>query len=147
MLEFISNLDIFKSNADCIVNPVNTEGIMGKGLALAFKKNYPYMFIDYKKNCDNNTLLIGKLHFFYENNKVICNFPTKKRWVDNSKLEYIELGLIELRKQILEQEIKSITIPKLGCGLGNLEWKDVCNLIITNLDNLDCKIIIIGEKG
>ena len=33
--------DIFNSGADCLVNTVNCEGYMGKGIAYQFKMRYP----------------------------------------------------------------------------------------------------------
>lgn len=92
MIEYIEG-DIFESPAQVIVNTVNTVGVMGKGLALAFKKRYPDMFERYKQACDNDALTIGKLMLFYEADHWLLLFPTKKHWRNPSKLEYIEAGL------------------------------------------------------
>lgn len=43
--------DIFSSPSKIIVNTVNTVGVMGKGVALEFKKRYPDMFLSYKSLC------------------------------------------------------------------------------------------------
>lgn len=117
--------DILKSDADCLVNTVNCEGYMGKRLAYQFKLKYPQNNIDYVKACNNKTLTIGKLHFFAENGRLIINFPTKDKWREKSKMEYIEKGLDELSNLILNLNIKSIAIPPLGCGNGGLKWEEV----------------------
>lgn len=122
------------SKAEAIINPVNCVGVSGKGLALQFKESYPLNYRHYREACESGKLKIGRVHVFstgMENPKYIINFPTKNHWREKSKLEYIELGLEDLKKQILNRKIKSIALPKLGCGLGGLSWKDVKPLIIS----------------
>ena len=132
MLEITSG-DILKSNAHCLVNTVNCEGFMGKGIAYQFKKTFPNNNEDYIKACQTGKLRIGTLHFFQEDNKLIINFPTKDRWREKSKINYIQLGMKELSKLIIEKDIKSIAIPPLGCGNGGLKWSDVENIITTEM--------------
>ena len=136
MLKIIENGNIFNSNCDFLVNPVNTVGIMGKGLALEFKKKFPNNFIKYQKFCKDNSFDIGKLLIVKENNKSIINFPTKKHWKNKSEYEYIEKGLEKLKKAIENYNIKSIAFPKLGCGLGGLEW----NIVFSMLKKLEKEI-------
>lgn len=133
--------DIFYSKADVLINPVNLMGIMGKGLALAFKEKFPINYLKYKKACENNLLDIGKLHIttaIHNNtNQHIINFPTKRHWKDKSSLEDIQKGLYALKKFLLiNPQIKTIAIPALGCGLGNLDWNIVKNEIITILSEV-----------
>lgn len=128
--------DIFKSKAFAIVNPVNCVGVMGKGLALQFKKNYPQNYLEYKKHCDSGSLEIGKCFSFFENNKLIVNFPTKNHWKDQSTYSYIKLGLIALERHIEHYKIESIAIPKLGCGLGGLNFAIVKPMIVETLSKL-----------
>lgn len=92
MIKYI-NGDIFDSPAQVIVNTVNTVGVMGKGLALAFKQRYPKMFDQYKTVCEKNLLTVGKLMLFYEADHWILLFPTKTDWRKPSQLSYIESGL------------------------------------------------------
>lgn len=145
--------DIFKANTEAIVNPVNCVGVMGKGLALEFRKRFPHNFREYKWECDNNLLHTGEMcvtgPYIESNGKLfanypmyIINFPTKKHWRNPSKLIYIDEGLITLAKTIEEYEIKSIAIPALGVGNGGLDWKDVRSMIEYRLQNSTAKIII-----
>ena len=120
MLTFITG-DLLESSADCLVNTVNCEGYMGKGIAYQFKLKYPNNNKDYVKACKNKSLTVGKLHYFIEDNKVIINFPTKDKWRQKSKVEYIINGLNELVKLLPQLNIKSIAIPPLGCGNGGLK--------------------------
>jgi O-acetyl-ADP-ribose deacetylase (regulator of RNase III) len=130
--------NIFDSKMQIIVNPVNCVGVMGKSLALGFKNRYPKMFKDYFKRCCNKELKIGRPYLF-EN---ILNFPTKKHWKDNSKIEDIELGLEYFVNNYSKMNIKSIAFPMLGCGLGGLKWANVKESMEKYLGKLDIEIEI-----
>ncbi|MDZ5003293.1 Appr-1-p processing protein [Clostridium perfringens] len=121
--------DLLKSNAKALVNTVNCEGYMGKGIAYQFKMKYPRNNEDYVKACKNGSLTVGKMHYFNEDGKIIINFPTKNKWRAKSKIEYIESGLNALVKLIFQLNITSIAIPPLGSGNGGLIWADVKALI------------------
>lgn len=121
--------DLLKSSAVALVNTVNCEGYMGKGIAYQFKLQYPENNIDYVKACKNGTLKIGNLHHYFEKDKIIINFPTKDRWREKSKIDYIYKGLDELLKLIESLAINSIAIPPLGSGNGGLVWNDVKKII------------------
>ncbi|MBK1792513.1 type II toxin-antitoxin system antitoxin DNA ADP-ribosyl glycohydrolase DarG [Persicirhabdus sediminis] len=130
----ITSGDLLRAEADALVNTVNCVGVMGKGIALQFKKKWPAAFKDYKKICDHKELRPGTMHV-YELGKLaekpyyIINFPTKDHWRGKSKVTYITDGLKELVATIQELGIKSIAIPPLGCGNGGLEWGLVHKLI------------------
>lgn len=141
MIEYIEG-DIFESPAQVIVNTVNTVGVMGKGLALAFKKRYPDMFERYKQACDNDSLTIGKLMLFYEADHWLLLFPTKKHWRNPSKLEYIEAGLAKFVSSYAVKSITSVAFPRLGCGNGGLNWEEVRPLMERYLSPLPIDIYI-----
>ena len=117
--------NIFDSECEFLVNPVNCVGVMGKGLALQFKNLFPNNFNKYRKFCLENKLSIGKLLITVEENKKTINFPTKIHWSNPSKLEYIIVGLQKLKIAIEKFNIKSVAIPKIGAGLGGLPWEIV----------------------
>lgn len=144
MINFVKG-DILLSNDEAIINPVNIVGVMGKGLALQFKEKYPLNFKLYHNACKNNKVQIGKMYATRENNKIIINFPTKKHWRNPSKIEYINSGLDSLILLIQQNNIKSVSIPPLGCGCGGLNWDEVKQLIIQKLSILDNVIINIYE--
>lgn len=134
--------NIFESNAQVLVNTVNTVGVMGKGLALQFKKLYPEMFASYQKLCDNKSLSIGKLQIYRTPNKWILNFPTKADWRQPSKIEYIELGLQKFVANYELQGVSSISFPMLGCGNGNLEWSVAKPIMEKYLKNLPMEVFV-----
>lgn len=141
MIEYIKG-DIFESPAQVIVNTVNTVGVMGKGLALSFKKRYPKMFDRYKIACEKKQLTIGKLMLFYEPDHWLLLFPKKENWRNPSKLEYIEKGLMKFEATYADKNITSIAFPRLGCGNGELDWNDVQPLMERYLKKLPIDVYI-----
>lgn len=136
--------NLFESNAECLVNTVNCEGYMGKGIAYQFKLRYPQNNKDYIRACKSGELHIGTIHSFTEDGKLIVNFPTKNKWREKSRMYYIEEGLELLVKLIQEKSISSIAIPPLGCGNGGLDWNEVKQVIdkkLTKVENM-CDIIV-----
>ncbi|MFW9874155.1 MAG: macro domain-containing protein [Candidatus Thorarchaeota archaeon] len=136
------NENIFKSEADALVNTVNCKGIMGKGLAKEFKERYPEMFKDYRKKCESNQLKIGKLHLFQTLDHLIINFPTKIHWKHYSRLEWIESGLLYFVNNYKKWNIKSVAFPQLGTSYGKLEWEVVKPLMENYLGPLDIEVEI-----
>ena len=139
--------NIFESDAQALINTVNTFGVMGKGIALQFKKAFPNNFIAYQKACKNNGIDIGKLFVTKDYNvqtgeKIIINFPTKKDWRKSSEYIFIEKGLDDLVQILFNQNIKSVAIPPLGAGNGGLEWGKVKQIIEQKLQSLNIEIII-----
>lgn len=140
MISFTTG-NLLEANVEAVVNTVNTVGIMGKGIALMFKEQFPENFEAYSKACargevqTGNMFVTGNASFFGP--KWIVNFPTKKHWRTKTKVEWIEDGLADLVRVIREREIKSIAIPPLGCGNGGLDWSEVKPLMIDALAVLD----------
>lgn len=146
MIHYLTG-NIFDSPADALVNTVNTVGVMGKGIALQFKNQFPNNFKSYIEACNNKELNIGQLLVTVEESllmgeKIIINFPTKKHWRLPSEYEYIDKGLTALVEVIREKNIKSIAIPPLGSGNGGLDWSKVKAMIVSRLENLDCEIYV-----
>ncbi len=129
--------DLLASEAQALVNAVNCEGVMGKGIAYQFKQKFPINYDSYKLLCNNYQFNIGDIYINKENGKFIINFPTKDRWRKKSEYSFIEEGLKELRKKIIDLNIKSIAVPPLGCGNGGLIWDKVESLIKIYLSDLD----------
>lgn len=143
--------NILLANAEALVNTVNTVGVMGKGIALQFKKAYPEMEKAYISACKNGSLKIGKVQVWETglifNPRYVINFPTKMHWRNPSKLDYVIAGLKDLAQIIQELELKSIAIPPLGCGLGGLDWRQVSFEIESALGNLNTEVYVYPPMG
>lgn len=125
--------DLLKAHADALVNTVNCVGVMGKGVALQFKRAFPENFRIYKRACDVGQVTTGRVLVVDcldgSTPRFIVNFPTKIHWRDDSRLAWIRSGLEDLVRQVAGRGIRSIALPPLGCGNGGLDWADVRPLI------------------
>jgi putative DNA methylase len=142
MIQFTKG-DLFERPADIRVNTVNCVGVMGAGVALAFKTRYPDMFRDYKKACARGDVQPGKLHIWRGlTGEQIVNFPTKRHWREKSRYEDIQSGLIALRDYLAKQGAVTVSLPALGCGHGGLDWNRVSKMIGESLDGLAATILV-----
>lgn len=148
MIEEVSGGDLFASGSEALVNPVNTEGVMGKGLALEFKTRFPEVFRVYRKDCILGLVRIGKVHAVRrEGNPLwVLNFPTKDKWRDPSLLSYVEEGLSDLSRFLSEERVASVSLPALGCGLGGLPWSRVREAIFRALADSPTKVLLFPPR-
>jgi O-acetyl-ADP-ribose deacetylase (regulator of RNase III) len=143
--------DILREDADALVNTVNCVGVMGRGIALQFKKAFPQNFKDYTAACKKGEVQPGKM-FVHKNQdmlkpRYIIGFPTKRHWRGQSRMEDIESGLAALVDVIREYGISSIAIPPLGCGLGGLDWEQVKSRIEASLEALEDVHVVVFEPS
>ena len=144
--------DILRADAEALVNTVNCVGVMGRGIALQFKKRFPDNFKSYKAACDRKELQPGKM-FVHDLNELfhpryIINFPTKRHWKGKSRMTDIEDGLQAMVEEVRQRNIRSIAIPPLGCGLGGLQWPDVRARIERAFkDMVEVRVLLYEPKG
>ncbi|TQE99651.1 MAG: macro domain-containing protein [Spiribacter salinus] len=151
MIEYKSG-DILREDAQALVNTVNCVGVMGRGIALQFKKAFPKNFNAYASACKNEEVQPGRMFVFetgqLTNPRYIINFPTKRHWRGKSRIEDINAGLGDLAATIRQHDIRSIAIPPLGSGLGGLEWAEVKARIEEHLASLDdVQVLVFEPKG
>lgn len=151
MIEYKTG-DLLAERADALVNTVNCVGVMGRGIALQFKKAWPENFKAYAAACKREEVCPGRM-FVYDTGRLsppryIINFPTKRHWRGKSKIEDIESGLSALVEEIQSRSIQSIAIPPLGAGLGGLDWSRVREFIERAMRSVpDVRAIVFEPKG
>lgn len=125
------NGDIFDSKCQTLVCPVNCVGVMGAGLAKAFKKRYPEILHPYIAECNSGRLVPGELSVYPlgDGKQQVLFFPTKRHWQYRSRIDWVEKGLAKLLESHEELDITSLSLVPLGCGLGGLDEKEVIPLI------------------
>lgn len=134
---------IFDSNAECIVNATNSVGVMGAGLARAFKDSYPVSCDLYNEICQRLVKEHGEelMDPWIDNIKTykwhIMMFATKINWRHPSKLEYIETGMPKATLLLEARGIKSCAWPLLGTGLGGLKIEDVLPIMEKHLNQFE----------
>ena len=143
MIEYRTG-NLLSSDAEALVNTVNCVGVMGKGIALQFKKAFPDNFKIYAKACQQGKVEPGQMLVTerLDMPRYIINFPTKRHWRAKSRMTDVESGLSALVDEIRERRIRSIAIPALGSGLGGLEWVQVRSLIDRELGELSSDVRI-----
>lgn len=140
---YLTQGNMLEADVEALVNTVNTEGVMGKGIALMFKEAFPENFREYDAACKLGEVKTGSIFVTELPLKLtggprwILNFPTKRHWRHRTRIEWIEEGLRDLRRVIAEKEIRSVAVPPLGCGAGGLRWHDVRPLIERVLGDLE----------
>jgi O-acetyl-ADP-ribose deacetylase (regulator of RNase III) len=136
MVEFITEGKFFEMSATFRVNTVNCNGVMGKGIALAFKKRYPKMYQDYKEKCLNRFFRPGDVDWYRLNKQeFVLNFATKGNWWEPSEYDWIGKGLsemiyfLETFNDARPDLPNSVVMPAVGCSNGGLEWSKVKAMI------------------
>ena len=150
MIEYKTG-DILAEEAEPLVNTVNCVGVMGRGIALQFKRAFPENFKAYAARCKRAEMQPGQV-FVFETGQLthphyIINFPTKRHWRGKSRMEDIESGLASLAREIRTHGIRSIAIPPLGSGLGGLDWAEVRRRVQAALEKFDDVQVVVFEPG
>ena len=144
--------NLLKADAEALVNTVNCVGYMGKGIALQFKQAFPENFEVYQKACHTGDVKPGSMFIFKTgsmfNPKYIINFPTKRHWRGDSKIDDIKAGLVALVQEIKQLNIQSVAVPPLGCGLGGLNWNLVRPMIEKAFEALpEVQVFLFAPEG
>jgi uncharacterized protein YwgA/O-acetyl-ADP-ribose deacetylase (regulator of RNase III) len=148
MITVVQEGDLFTSKAQTWVNTVNTVGVMGKGIALGFKKRFPEMFEDYADRCRRKEVKLGEPYLFrQEKPPWIINFPTKSHWRTVARLTDITEGLEYLEAHFRKWGVDSMAVPPLGCGEGGLEWRVVGPTLYSHLKRLEIPVELYAPFG
>jgi len=144
--------NLLHADVEALVNTVNTEGVMGKGIALQFKKAYPAMYEAYRRAAKSGEVRLGRMQVWPTGQmtgpKYVINFPTKGHWKSRSKIRDIETGLVDLIAVIQRLGIESIAVPPLGCGNGGLQWRDVEPRIVSAFAQIpDTEVLLFAPDG
>jgi len=144
--------NLLMADVEALVNTVNTVGVMGKGIALQFKRAYPANFRAYRAACAKGDVRIGQVWMFDSgvlgSRRYILNFPTKDHWRNASRLAEIAAGLDSLVELVRDYRISSIAIPALGCGNGGLAWSEVRPLIEQACARMgDVRAVVFAPEG
>jgi O-acetyl-ADP-ribose deacetylase (regulator of RNase III) len=139
---------LFESGAQTLVNAVNCMGVMGKGIALQFKRRFPEMYLDYRARCGDGGVKVGLPYLYRVSSPPwVLNFPTKEHWRMVARLSDITRGLEHLVAHYREWGIASLAVPALGCGQGQLEWRIVGPILVRYLSRIDIPVELFGPQG
>ncbi|MBW4705062.1 MULTISPECIES: macro domain-containing protein [unclassified Micromonospora] len=148
----VSHGNLLTADAEALVNTVNTVGVMGKGIALQFKRAFPANYAAYRAACAAKSVQLGRMFVFDSGllgtRRYVINFPTKGHWKARSKLSDIQSGLADLVRVVRERRIRSVALPALGCGNGGLDWDVVRPMIEQAFAELpDVQVLVFPPEG
>ena len=138
--------DLFAQPAEALVNPVNCVGVMGRGLALQFRRRHPDAYLAYRRACARRQVRPGRMFAFAtdcDRPRWIVHFPTKRHWRDRSAMGDIEAGLRDLAATLVRHRVRSVAVPPIGCGLGGLDWQAVRPLVVACLAHVPSTVIVL----
>ncbi len=148
MISFTTG-NLLEAEAEALVNTVNTVGVMGKGIALMFKERFADNFRAYEAACRAGEVAVGRMLITPQTRldgpRWIINFPTKQHWRNPSRMEWIDAGLADLKRVLVEHGIRSVAVPPLGSGNGGLRWEEVRPRIVAALGDLPDTQVLIYE--
>jgi O-acetyl-ADP-ribose deacetylase (regulator of RNase III) len=143
--------NLLNADVDALVNPVNCVGVLGKGLALQFKRAYPEMVKPYERACAAGEVVPGAVHVVDrgpgQQPRWILNVPTKRHWRNPSRFDDVAAGARALADTVRELDIRSVAVPPLGCGNGGLDWSEVRPMLLSSLGSLDAEVLIFAPAG
>lgn len=145
----MTNKNIFDlvPEVGALVNPVNTHGVAGAGLALQFRQRYPRAHIAYVAACRRGYVRIGQVFSVQDSGVHIIHFPTKDHWKHSSRLTWIEAGLQDLVEEVQQLHLRQVAVPALGCGLGGLPWARVEALYQKYFTNSRVEYLVIPPQN
>lgn len=129
------NGNIFDTEMPVIGHGVNLDGVMGSGIAAKVAVLYPTVEESYRQVCEFGGLNAGSALILkvadeeFEGDRWIANISSQVEQGRNAKLPLLEAGLYETIEQMREMGLKGLALPKIGAGIGGLEWADVLDAI------------------
>ena len=149
MITYIEYGDIFKlENVKNYAHGCNCAGAMGKGIALQFKKKFPSMYLEYKKICLEKKFNLGDVFVFKYEKGFVFNLGTQINWKTKAELNAIDISLKKMLEIASQKNINKIAMPKIGAGLGGLNWFEVKSIIEKNSELYpEIELVIVENFG
>lgn len=123
--------DLFTSEADAIGHGVNCRGLMGAGIALQFRSRYPDMYYEYKKLCVEDLLKPGQIYPYRAHDRTVINIASQEYPGPDASYEWLVTGVRSALRYCTERGLQSLALPRIGCGIGGLDWVSVELLLST----------------
>lgn len=142
-IKFVSG-DLFQSDAQTIGHGCNSRGRMGAGIAVEFKRRYPVMFQEYRRRCHKSEFRPGVVYLYKDAAPWVLNLATQDSSY-GATLEYVELCLRNFAEHYEEWGVTSLALPRIGAGLGGLDWDDVKSLLVLYLGPLKLSVTVYEE--
>lgn len=107
----------------------NCAGAMGKGIAVQFKEKFPRMYQQYKKLCQTGAFTLGEVFMYDYGEGFVFNLGTQKSWITQAEISAVDTAIDKMLQLARENQVEQIALPKIGAGLGKLDWESVKQII------------------
>lgn len=140
--------DILLSSAHAIAHGVAPNDDFKNGLALALRERWPAMYKNFRHYCHTSGARVGHSWATLAGDKyIVALFTQEPPAADGerpgrAKLSSVNQALRDLRKFIVREHVRSVALPRLATGVGELDWEDVKPLIEAHLGDLDIPVYV-----
>ena len=113
---------------------------MSKGFAQFLSERVPRL----RRTCTRANLLKDQVFPFWDasSRRYIYNFVTKEKYSDKPDLQTLAITLQNMQAHATMHGVVSIAIPKIGCGLHQMNWQDVVKLLRDIFAYSDIQIVV-----
>lgn len=139
-------------NFDALGQGVNTEGIMGGGIAVEFRTRWPEMYQEYHKLCVRYGQALGGLLHIWDGDNVFSDeyIPTVynlfSQLAPGRDGDYLLLKKAAiLMRQDAEGRFDRVGVPWIGCGIAGLEKHNVEYLFKQVLGDSDVEFVLVEQ--
>ena len=129
---------VFDSECYAIAHGVNVQGVMGAGIAYTVKTRFPQAFRVYRMLCREDRILkpgdfvaVAAEDLGADRTRtmrLVYNLATQQWAGPSASLEWIQKAANGMFEDLMERGLATVAMPRIGCGLGGLEWEDVARL-------------------
>ncbi len=141
--------DILLSGAKAIAQGVAPNDDFHQGLALQLRERMPALYKDFRHFCQTQHPKSGGLWTWMSaDGRYIVNlFTQEAAYAHGSKpghatVSQVNHTLHALRALVQKEQIGSVALPRLACGVGGLNWEDIRPLIEKQLGDLGIPVYV-----
>ena len=127
---------------DALAHGCNCAGAMGKGIAVEFRARFPQMYEEYKRRCKEGRFRPGDVFEWAEGAMTVYNLGTQATWRTKAKLGDVETALRTMVELASIRRVKRIGLPRIGAGLGGLDWSFVRDFISKLGDTTATELVV-----
>lgn len=128
---------------DALAHGVNTIGVMGAGIAVRFRDEWPAMFREYERACRTGDLRPGDRHAWLDifSSRWIYNLATQPRPGRCARVAHVASAVSRMVAHARAAGVRRIGLPRIGCGYGGLDYRDVRPVLLAAADDLDLVVV------
>ncbi len=117
-------------------------GKLDAGIAAAFKKRWPRLEEEYGARCADGRFTLGDVFPFSEGDKTVFCLALQEHWKKRAKLAALDRAVVRMVELATHAGVKKIGLPRIGTGLGGLEWLRVKSVLSKVGDTTPIEIVV-----